>query len=833
MSAPSSTLPSTEQQHPASGELAAAHASGLDSSIEHQAAAPADERAANDGAASEAEGDDDGDGDDDDDDEDDDEDDAFSSSTGTCTEDDEAEAEEADEGEEADAAFLSKMSNLFKHADALSSAVRVRDAMAVCRSDKDLPHSSEGVDAELARRAAEDNALQARLRDIKMAAMPKFVFGDANNAAGTKVEEAAASAAAAAGAGITSTAGALPAPSFAFGAGLQPAAAGPGVASSLAFAIAAPAAAAPAAPAAPFAFKLGGSFGSASASARPARKSAGSSGARPAASTAVAAHRPRHRLSHEAHAAAAPPVSFGLPSVPAVFEFGSSAAPVLSEESVRAPSRVHLYRNALECVFQFLSLSELGGVLAVSKEWAGAVERMKCAQAPFEPRQHVAPDVSGLCGSRVARHVGRIGSSFPRVVVLTPPQLAEVSARCSSLRALHAFIELDSSYAANELQLLQFAADKDLQLQFQLPKTLRTLQVDIGVRFELQNRCHEWRAELLRAVVLQLPELETLVLSRVFAGVTSLTSLQQLPNLRTLELWLTGPVQLSEELVADLRQLPQLHRLRLLGMSDSALVEEDVELLLADPAPQWRDIGPMHLTDHTAAQLVRMPSLTKLHGLVAELSSCQFLCKLPLLESLDLLLHEEAEDEERTSLRESLEAAAVGGGMASLTHLHLCGDFLTPPALRAVLQRTPLLRDLTLVDCARVTSFGEGVLGGVCATLQRLSLINTKEPPKRQEEKDSSDEEEEEGRVWQLEPAEMAHIVQCQQLRSLTLSRVLPLDAFARHPFEQRPCGPLPQLEQLHYVPPANCVAKTKIVDPRFALLNKSFKRQTQTGKRR
>jgi len=75
--------------------------------------------------------------------------------------------------------------------------------------------------------------------------------------------------------------------------------------------------------------------------------------------------------------------------------------------AVRAPATAAcLYRHALESIFAFLSLAQLGRVLAVSRSWRSAVSSMRCIDATVESLP--------IGDSRLARHIGTLGSSDAR-----------------------------------------------------------------------------------------------------------------------------------------------------------------------------------------------------------------------------------------------------------------------------------------------------------------------------------------------------------------------------------------------------------------------------------
>jgi len=159
------------------------------------------------------------------------------------------------------------------------------------------------------------------------------------------------------------------------------------------------------------------------------------------------------------------------------------------------------------------------------------------------------------------------------------------------------------------------------------------------------------------------------------------------------------------------------------------------------------------------------------------------------------------------------DAVASPAQFGSLTRLRLRGNLLpSSDALAALLQCAPRLRDLVLIDCDRVSTFSGGVLDGVCGTLERLCLVNTRQPPAADWvdwDSDSTNPAAAAGaqaraqarRGWQLDAHEMENIARCKRLRELVLFAVVALDAFARHPYEQRPCAVLPRLECLRYKP--------------------------------
>jgi len=383
----------------------------------------------------------------------------------------------------------------------------------------------------------------------------------------------------------------------------------------------------------------------------------------------------------------------------------------------------------------------------------------------------------------VRRTPDQLAEKRAKAVLLTPFQLARVRARCPSLRVLQTYIELNDDEARD-------AAVVDLTL----PPTLTTLEVDITYNFHMQARCDAQREKLLRAMVAGLPQLETLVLLRVFSS-TSLAPLQQLPRLTDLQVTLVENF-LQDSLANGLRRLPHLHRIVLLQWEPYddhifPLAASALGLLLAEPYHQlqWRDIGRVELNDKTTSLLQRLPSLTRLDGVVKRnsVSSFQFLCLLPALTSLSLSF----EDVGCSYNFQSLGKVAEQGGLVKLTQLRLYHSVGDADMLRAVLQGTPQLRDLELFNCDNISSL-DGVLDGVRSTLERLSLSNAVE----------LDSTLSSAYDWQIATENMQHIVRCQQLRELALIGVLPLGTFARQPLWQRPCAVLPALERFQYVAP-------------------------------
>jgi hypothetical protein len=109
-----------------------------------------------------------------------------------------------------------------------------------------------------------------------------------------------------------------------------------------------------------------------------------------------------------------------------------------------------------------------------------------------------------------------------------------------------------------------------------------------------------------------------------------------------------------------------------------------------------------------------------------------------------------------------------------------------------ILIRMPQLRVLELADLLQVRT-----LGALPPTLEELCLFNLSR------EGNNFDEFGEPTGGWLLAPDRLEHVVsRCPLLRVLCLSRVLPLDAFARRPFEQRPSPVLPHLEVFDYDAP-------------------------------
>jgi hypothetical protein len=328
-------------------------------------------------------------------------------------------------------------------------------------------------------------------------------------------------------------------------------------------------------------------------------------------------------------------------NLPAEFNFGAASAK--DEDALTSAGRVHLYRHALECVFAFLPLRELGRVLCVSREWAAAVERMKPTLAHACSSSRVMLDVGALLRSRLARHVGQLGDLSPRVVHASPGHLEQITTRCTALHTLHIFVsELDGLFPS-------------------LPPRLRKLELHYG------GRDSDFLGVL--EAIGGVSSLETLILPRLPRTV-SLEPLGAVPHLTNVELVMAQHDRLSDEQIAQLgTKLSHLHRMCVvegIARRKDALLA----LLLTDPEPhhlQWRDIGVLHDLNQVGASLLpRLPTLTRLHLTDVRLDSMSFLAHLPALTSLRLV-----SVERNDTLVPSLVATAVNNGMRGLQEFRL------------------------------------------------------------------------------------------------------------------------------------------------------------------
>jgi len=247
-------------------------------------------------------------------------------------------------------------------------------------------------------------------------------------------------------------------------------------------------------------------------------------------------------------------------------------------------------------VLAFVSLRELAAALAVNHEWSAAVLSLRADAVPVK----ISGAADGLLSSRLRRHVVEIGQWGNTKQSLLSNQLGPLSRAVPGLRSL-----------STRLRLLA----GPLALPF--PPQLHRLNV---LLFHSPSDSRDSATALLSSIG-QLQQLHTLRLE-LPQGVVSLVPLQQLSNLRDLEL--LASFSNGKQYAAELHALPWLHRLHVARPSSSnqAPISSLFHALLRDAAEeevralQWRDFDcSLFFDDKLTPLLLRLPLTEHLHPL--------------------------------------------------------------------------------------------------------------------------------------------------------------------------------------------------------------------------
>ena len=210
----------------------------------------------------------------------------------------------------------------------------------------------------------------------------------------------------------------------------------------------------------------------------------------------------------------------------------------------RVPSAADcLYAHALESIFGFLSLAELGAILAVSRSWSAAVGSMRGLDATVESVKAAHP-LTGICASGLARHIGTLGMEEDQLVSVTRAELSLIAQRMRSLHTLHCKFALSSSFAG----------------AFHFPPLLTWLDCEIskGVRATEIN-------QLVEAASVDLPKLSIMELNLQQTSATDLPLVTLAPflansNLREFGVYY-GIIPLQPGHAEVIRSMPQLTRI--------------------------------------------------------------------------------------------------------------------------------------------------------------------------------------------------------------------------------------------------------------------------------
>lgn len=344
------------------------------------------------------------------------------------------------------------------------------------------------------------------------------------------------------------------------------------------------------------------------------------------------------------------------------------------QSSAHAAPVARLYRHALESVFAFVKLADLGRILAVSRSWAAAVRSLKSIAAEVE-RPLLQPSV--LCASSLAPHVATVlwyTPASPIVCGLKEMQL--LATRLPSLTSLSCQVVVPQP------QPLPFSA--------------------MLVALNLGFTCAATAAPSINATIViisQLPLLNKLALDfpRFYAKI----SFAPLAPMALIELRLAVPdgvkSQLTNAQFDQLRLMPQLRTLMVDNVSNPALKR----LLRAPHQLQWQCIHELvELDSSCGAALTTLPTLTELQTEI-----CRTVGFLPALVQLRVL---------------KLFFDRPWAAHAALRPWPVSAD-----AVVSALSHCPLLQNLSL--CAPVTSKHMSTLLPQLAALEVLGLVSCEE----------------------------------------------------------------------------------------------------------
>jgi hypothetical protein len=459
----------------------------------------------------------------------------------------------------------------------------------------------------------------------------------------------------------------------------------------------------------------------------------------------------------------------------------SSASAARHRASAASFARVYLDRDALGSVFGFFTLRELAAAMRVNKEWNAAVQAMRPAMLPAADSFYL-DKWGALFASPLRRHVGQLGNRTNFNLHMLSRQWRPLTQALPHLRALMV-----------ELYLVS-----DPSPVWHLPSQLQRLHVAVQVE---HGKCEPpGHVDRLYSAICQLQQLHTLNLQLQYRAI-SLAPLQQLPNLRDLELHASTPD--VAQFAAQLRALHWLHRLHIglqIGPHDISATRAPQQTHVAalpdaasareQPPLQWRHfhLEPLDTVRFTALSslFVHMPLLERLSGDLSHCTEFAFLSALPKLTHLDMHVLHLVED-----TWQNLLGVFTSDGLSRLRTLSLSGTPCHEDELQKLLSHTPSLTCLTLMELPRVTSlsfFWE--LPRLAKTLTELELRSYDR--------------------CNFIAFDLPSLHALQHLRVLRLFQWADeederLTAEDVAPFEQRPCKVLPRLEVFEWTTPCHC----------------------------
>jgi len=397
--------------------------------------------------------------------------------------------------------------------------------------------------------------------------------------------------------------------------------------------------------------------------------------------------------------------------------------------NARAISR--LYAHALESIFGFLSLKDLGAATRTSRSWSAAVQSMRGISASLKSLPKL------IASSRLARHIGTLGSQNKPIRFRSNEQMSSVGLYMSGLRTLH--YEM-SPWVPN------------------FPPSLTHL--DVVPRNEGAEYSEDEQTSIIVRAASRIPNLVTLYLpDSIMSDAMSFAPLYRSEKLITLGLGVTIGSCLSQKQADELRAIPNLTRL------DMSLGALDVSRLFYAPHRlQWTGLDfSGHLDTNSIALLASLPDLVRLymHGN----DNLFFLRSLPRLVRVTLSAF---------SPRRDQHLFAEIGQCTQLTNLDIWNSSLTSSELTELLVHLPALLKLHLFSMANLESLSF-LSSNPTHKLTHLTLGRCKHP--------------------QLRAKEMRHICSLQQLVYLHIKDCFSekLDSFTLSEFEV-PSARLPNL---------------------------------------
>jgi hypothetical protein len=360
-------------------------------------------------------------------------------------------------------------------------------------------------------------------------------------------------------------------------------------------------------------------------------------------------------------------------------------------------SAARLYRHALESVFAFCSLQELGSLLGVSKEWAAAVNSMRSLGAwlPYPPDDS---HLLHFCLSPLSRHVS-VADVW--AVPLSQWSLYLCSTRMSNLQ------ELTCRFEGSWAPVVFPARLRTLSLGF-------LISASSGQSFS-DKQLRELDAAI--AAVAALPLLESLHVTAIKAIRCCLTPLSSSPSLRALELKMPSSV-FDSDAVDALRRMPHL---RSLTCSSSPAI---LTRMLQVPHTMKLDTlilyGPF--TADYGDAIVSLPSLTKIDLSLAS-THTDFLRQLPNLRILRFTSHLCTVLPDADRIMSSLHSL-VGLTELSIHGGGYCALAFTSAHLTTYLPHLPQLTSLHLSGATAVDSLRFLASGPITRSLKELELEN-------------------------------------------------------------------------------------------------------------